>query len=533
MRRQKNSNLSQLKKWTILLLVLLLPCLLALNRGQSQAAGQVVKQKGMSFVAWWGGAYSTPDADQSLAELKAAGPDWVSVIVVRYQDTFASTTIYSSPATASDADLVHVINRAHSLGLKVMLKPHVDLANDPDHWRGNIGQGFSEADWIAWFISYKDMINHYAQLAQTLGVEQFCVGTELVSTEFRATDWQSVIAGVRALFTGPLTYAANPGDEASISWWDKLDFIGFDAYYALTNKNDPTLAELKAAWVPIAAILKNLSETWGKPVIFPEVGYASSDGANQHPWQSAPGDALDLQEQADLYQALFETFYNQAWFAGVFWFPWETNPLVGGPCDKTGTPHDKPAEDILRLWYGTSPRPAAAQLPGLDYTHTMPVYTDALGTGWDSWSWGTGATFDFAFTGTTAVGAYAISSTTPTYGAVALHHDAFDSSPYYWLELYVYKSSEPSKVAVWFNDENDNMLRDRPVEDCRYTGGQPITAGVWTRVLIPLKDLDASNRLLSRLSIGNGYDQPLTYYLDEVRLVAASWKLVLPLVVKP
>jgi hypothetical protein len=519
------------KKWIMLLPVLIIPCLLLLNMGPSHVQAQVVKQKGMSFVAWWGANYSTPDADQSLAELKDAGPDWVSVIVVRYQDIYTSTSIYSAPATASDADLVHVINRAHSLGLKVMLKPHVDLANDPTHWRGNIGMDFSESDWTAWFTAYKDLINHYAQLAQTLGVEQFCVGTELVATEWRAADWQSVIAGVRAIFTGPLTYAANPGDEASITWWDKLDFIGFDAYYALTSKNDPTLAELKAGWVPIAATLKNLSDTWGKPVIFPEVGYSSSDGANQHPWTSAPGDPLDLQEQADLYQALYETFYNQAWFAGVFWFPWDTDPYQGGPCDKGGSPHDKPAEDVLRLWYGAPLRPSPQTLPGLDTSLTMPVYTDALVTGWDSWSWG--GTHDFASTEQVHSGTYAIKAVEPSWGAVALHHEAFDSSPYYWLELYVYKGSDPSKVAVWFIDENDNMLPDRPVEDCRYTGGQPISAGVWTRVLIPLKDLRASNRLLSRLSIGNGYDQPLTYYVDDVRLVAASWKISLPLILKP
>jgi hypothetical protein len=428
---------------------------------------------------------------------------------------------------------VHVINRAHRLGLKVMLKPHVDLANGPDHWRGNIGQGFSEADWTAWFTSYKDMIFHYAQLAQTHGVEQFCVGTELVSTEFRAADWRSIIAGVRKVFSGPLTYAANPGDESRISWWDKLDFIGFDAYYALTNKNDPTLAELKAAWVPIAATLKNLSETWGKPVIFPEVGYSSQDGDNQHPWQPYVSGALDLQEQADLYRAVFESAFNQAWFAGIFWWSWETNPLQGGPCDKGGSPHDKPAEDILRLWYGASPRPAAAPLPGLDYTHSMPVYTDALAAGWDSWSWPVEGVFDFASTEQIHSGTHAIKAVNPSWGAVALHHEAFDSSPYYWLELYVYKGSDPSKVEVWFNDGNDAELRKRPVEDCRYTDGQPITAGTWRRVRIPLKDLDASNRLLSRLSIGNGYDQPLTYYLDEVQLVAASWKLYLPPVVKP
>jgi len=522
---------SHFRKWLILLSGLMILCFLVLGRGPSHAAGQVVKQKGMSFVAWWPGLYSSPNGDQALSELREAGPDWISLIVTRYQDTIASTTIYASPGTPTDEDLVHVINRAHSLGMKVMLKPHLDLANDPTHWRGDIGVGFSEADWTAWFISYKDFINHYAQLAQTYGADQFCVGTELVSTKLRAADWQSVIAGVRAIFTGPLTYAANPGDEASITWWDKLDFIGFDVYYALTNKNDPTLAELKAGWMPIAATLKSLSETWGKPILITEIGYSSQDGANQHPWQSGTSDPLDLQEQADLYQALFETFYNQAWFAGVFWFPWETDPLVGGPCDKTATPHDKPAEDVLRLWYGASPRLPAPPFPGLDYTHTLDVYTDSLSTDWGDWSWG--GTYDFSSTEQVQSGMYAIKAVDPTYGAVALHHEAFDSSHYYWLELYVYKSSDPSKVAVWFNDENDNMLPDRPVEDCRYTGGQPITAGTWTRVRIPLKDLDASNRLLSRLSIGNGYDQPLTYYLDEVRLVAASWKISLPLVLKP
>ena len=440
-----------------------------------------------------------------------------------------STTIYSAPGTPTDEDLVHVINQAHSLGMKVMLKPHLDLANDPTHWRGDIGQGFSESDWTAWFSSYKTFINHYAQLAQTYGVDQFCIGTELVSTEFRAADWQSVIAGVRGLFTGPITYAANQGSEGALSWWDRLDFIGIDAYYSLTDKNDPTLDELKAAWAPRVASLKTLSETWGKPILFTEIGYPSLDGANRQPWNGQVSDVVDLQEQADLYQALFESFYNQTWFAGIFWWTWETDPLQGGPCDTHATPHDKPAEAVLRLWYGAPPKPPdAEEIPGLDYTRTMAVYTDALGAGWDSWSWD--GTYDFASTEQVASGAYAIKADAQSWGAVALHHENFDSSPYYWLELYVYKSTDASPLDVWANDEDDQPMRDRPVEDCRYTEGQPITPGIWTRVRIPLKDLNASNRLLQRVSIGNHSDQTLTFYVDEMRLVGALWKRYLPMV---
>jgi hypothetical protein len=238
---------------------------------------------------------------------------------------------------------------------------------------------------------------------------------------------------------------------------------------------------------------------------------------------------VDLQEQADLYQAVFESVFNQDWFAGIFWGMWETDPFQGGPCDMKATPHDKPAEAVLRLWYGAPPKPLSnEETPGIDYTHTMAVYTDSLGVGWENWSWS--GNYNFVFTETVASGAFAISATAQPWGAVALHHDNFDSSPYYWLELYVYKSTDASSLVVWANDGDDQPLRDRPVEDCRYTEGQLITPGIWTRVRIPLKDLNASNRMIQRLSIGNDSDQPFTFYVDDVRLVGAVWKQYLPLI---
>ena len=74
--------------------------------------------------------------------------------------------------------------------------------------------------------------------------------------------------------------------------------------------------------------------------------------------------------------------------------------------------------------------------------------------------------------------------------------------------------------------------RDRPVEDCRYIELQPIVPGIWTRIRIPLKDLNANSRLLQRVSIGNRSDQPFTFYMDEVRLVGARWKNFLPITLK-
>jgi hypothetical protein len=57
--------------------------------------------------------------------------------------------------TASDADLVTAIRRARlTHGLQVMLKPHVDLTEDPAYWRGDIGRGFTDEQWRDWFRAY-------------------------------------------------------------------------------------------------------------------------------------------------------------------------------------------------------------------------------------------------------------------------------------------------------------------------------------------------------------------------------------------
>ena len=517
--------------WPVILLMAVLPGVLILGTSKPRAIASVEKQKGMSYAAWWPGLYSTPDADQALAELSADGADWISLIVTRYQDTITSTTIYSGTSTPTDADLIHVISQAHSLGMRVMLKPHLDLANDPDHWRGEIGTGFTESDWATWFSAYKSFINHYAQLAQENGADQFCIGTELAATEFRTADWQSVAAGVRGIFAGPLTYAANHGSEGAIQWWDAVDFIGVDAYYPMTNEVDPTYAQLMAAWAPRVASLGALAEHWGKPVLFPEVGYRSQDGANMHPWDYQIGGTVDLQEQADLYQAAFDSLYNQTWFAGMFWWSWETDPFQGGPCDMGYSPHDKPAEDVLRHWYGVPPRSIRADPPVPNNHQAAAIYSDALEAGWDNWSWG--GNYDFAFTGTVAHGAFAISADTQAWGGLSLHYDNFDSSPYSWLEFYVYQTTADASLMVWANDENDAPLRGRPISYCRYTDGQPIEPGVWRRVLIPLDDLNASHRLLQRVTISNSSDQPVTFYVDEIRLVAAMWNRFLPLAVRP
>jgi len=494
------------------------------NQGFIPSSGPE-KQRGISYAAWWPGLYSDPDSDISLAHLAETGANWISLIVTCYQDTLSSTTIYASPGTPTDDDLIHVIRQAHALGLRVMLKPHVDLWNDPSHWRGEIGTGFkSEAEWSDWFASYRSFIEHYADLASTHGADQFCVGTELEGTSRRAEDWRRVVAGVRARFFAPLVYAANhSGEETSLAWWDAVDIIGVDAYYPLANRNNPTLSELKAAWRPHVSTLANLATVWHKPIILTEIGYRSLDGAASHPWDWQISGTVDLKEQADAYKAAFESVYNQPWFAGVFWWSWGTDPLEGGPLDDGFTPHDKPAEDALRSWFGAPPRRAFPSAPASNNFRMMDIFTDGMGSGWEDWSWD--AVLDVTAIDHVNSGKFSLRVKLSPWGALSFWHPPFASQPYYWLEFSV-RGSSGSQPLLWayFYDRNGSLLQRVPVNDKRYLEAGTIETGKWKFISIPLRDLAASRKALSRVSLqdrsGRGTAE---FWIDDLRLVGARW----------
>jgi len=307
--------------------------------------------RGIQYTSWWNGEYSSGESDLTLAQkIAPLGVNWLAPIVTGYSQTTTSTGIdRTSQRTPTDADLTHLVVTAHAQGIKVMLKPHVDL-DDPNHWRGEINMN-SDVEWGLWFSNYTAFITHYAALAQITHADMFAVGTELQGASGRAAQWRQVVAAVRAVYSGPITYASNHGEEVSVTWWDALDIIGVDAYYPLTTIATPTVPQLKAAWAPAVAVLATLSATYQKPVVFTEVGYQSQAGANITPW-SVTSNVLDPQEQANCYTALLEVFRDVPWWHGVFW--WSATPYrnQGGPTDMDFTPINKPAGEVLRNYYG-------------------------------------------------------------------------------------------------------------------------------------------------------------------------------------
>ena len=140
---------------------------------------------------------------KTIDDIAADGADTVSLVVDARQENAESTDMYvDMRKTMTVPQLSDIITHAKSKGLRVILMPIVLLDNPAKEteWRGTL----EPADWHRWFDNYRDMIEHYARIAQSNGVDVLVVGSELVSSEAdeHLDDWIETIKDVRADIQG-------------------------------------------------------------------------------------------------------------------------------------------------------------------------------------------------------------------------------------------------------------------------------------------------------------------------------------------
>lgn len=304
-------------------------------------------QKGVVYTSWMADELALPASDITLAYLKEIGFDTVAIMVPAYQETLDSEEIFTNDVPGGDTptieSLAHAVETCHKLGLRVHIKPHLDPRTDEA--RVNIRP--SEK----WFENYEKFILKYADFSQKNKVEIFSIGTELEATTFEAWAhrWDRIINGVRAIYSGVITYSANWTEYKEVPFWDKLDFVGIDAYFPLTGRKDPLLPDLIAAWESQANDMENWLKEKGlinKGIIFSEIGYPSADAANTQPWVSVTN-VEDQEEQAECFTAVFETFMKRPWFKGYYiwqYFPQDRWSPLGF------TVKGKKAEEVIKKW---------------------------------------------------------------------------------------------------------------------------------------------------------------------------------------
>lgn len=303
------------------------------------------QQRGFALPSWRVDGYDGPSVEKSLAETKAVGATWVQFTPTWYQQTRYSNEMVRTSGTVSDSGLERAITLARQVGLNVFLKPHVDLPVPGQDSRNNI----VPADRQTWFTAYTAFITHYAAMAQRLGVQQFAMGTEFSSISSDRESWLKVIAAVRDVYDGTLTYAGGR-DWATVPFWDALDLIGVDAYLPLSATPTADAQVLQRGWDAALKEAAALSAKYGRKILFTEAGFTSQRGTVTDPSNWRISRTPDQAEQAAAYQALLAAFSGQPWWAGVFWWVWITPPDVDAePLDYS--PRGKTAEAVLRQWW--------------------------------------------------------------------------------------------------------------------------------------------------------------------------------------
>jgi hypothetical protein len=307
------------------------------------------QQRGFAMPTWEPRGYERGDAAAALTQIAGVGGTWVQIVPTWYVSTRSATRIVATSQGPSDEDVRFAIGLAHARGLKVLLKPHVDSLDGVDRSQ------LAPADTAAWFASYTAFITHYATLAQATRSEEFAVGTELASMSGQRPYWAAVIAGVRKVYAGPLVYAANDWAYTRVAFWDLVDVVGIDAYWSLGPVPTADVATLRKTLEPQRDRLAAFAAQVHRRILFTEAGFASQRGATTNPSSETVSTVPAPAEQAAGYEALLETFGQEPWWAGVFWWVWADVPQDGVPASLDFSVRGKPAEAVIRRWWTPPP----------------------------------------------------------------------------------------------------------------------------------------------------------------------------------
>lgn len=322
--------------------------------------------RGANVVPTSSSDFASASFQESMRNLRATGATSVALVIPYYQSNIYATDIAPGYNTPTDAALASAIEYLHSLGFSVMLKVHIDSYDGS--WRAFI----NPSDRSAWFVNYTNYLVHIGEIGQQHHVELISLGTELVSmaaSQMHSTNtqnWITLIQKMRTVFSGALTYTANStnnnndafqNEKKYIEFWSHLDYAGLSTYYTIST-GDNSVASLVASWEYWNKNdLQSFAQQTGKPLLFSEVGYRSVSGAHFAPWDWARGGSVDLTEQANDYQALFEYWNAYDYIRGLYLWDWTTNPNAGGPGSTDYTPQHKPAEQVMTQWFTSAPPP--------------------------------------------------------------------------------------------------------------------------------------------------------------------------------
>jgi hypothetical protein len=319
----------------------------------------------------------------ALKNIQALGSNWVFL-------TPSWTYLHSNPLVLSEqpgrdafwSDTITSVTQARAINLNVAIFPQPRFSTDVnDFWRS------APRDsnwWNVWFDHYRAFAIHHADLASISGSQALVIGGDWIVPALPAgeladgspsgvpadaeTRWKGLIAEVRQHFRGTLMFAL-PYDigviAAPTEILSDVDVVYLLWFAKLSDQANPNKSELLSE---TGRLLDNniapVQLQVNKPIVL-GLSYPSSthsatgcipDGnGGCHYWTalSRPNADittvnLDLQQQVDIYDAIFNAVNGRTWVTGLISRGYFAPVALQ---DKSASIHGKPTADLLWYWF--------------------------------------------------------------------------------------------------------------------------------------------------------------------------------------
>ena len=306
-----------------------------------------------------GVGYGSWAFDRTLVECTQIDAGWIAITPFGRVSDLKGRGIdltFEAPFAQNRADIKRAIVMAHARGLKVMLVPHLWV--ESGEWRAKIDPGTDDG-WRKWAESYRAFVRTWAAVAEETHAEMFSAGVELRSwvTSGRAPSFGAILRELRSVYHGILTYSANWDDVDQTVILGDLDVIGINAFYPLAAKDGAGEADLLAGAEKVRARVHDLAETWGRPVLFTEIGYTTRPDPAIRPWEwpdTMKAVKVDETAQAIAYRALIAPLLDEPSFAGFFvWRIYSDPDDVSQEAEWGFSPRGQNAELVVRDAFAT------------------------------------------------------------------------------------------------------------------------------------------------------------------------------------
>jgi len=319
----------------------------------------------------------------ALQNIQAIGASWV-ILTPSWTYARSNPLIFAAQPGRDPlwSDTVVSVTQARSINLNVAVFAQPRFATDAnDFWKSAPRDA---SWWNNWFDHYRAFAVHFADLASLSGAQAVIIGGDWIGPALPGgtladgtpsgvpgdaeTRWRNVISEVRQHFSGNLIFAL-PYDNGFISPPTNLlketDAVYLLWFAKLSDQSTPNKADLQAE---AGRLLDNnvlpIQIQVNKPFIiglsYPSSTYSATgcipDGSGgclywtalSRPRADLSSVNLDLQQQVDIYDAVFNAVNARSWVSGLVSRGYYAPVALQ---DKSASIHGKPAADLLWYWF--------------------------------------------------------------------------------------------------------------------------------------------------------------------------------------